>query len=363
MAYLDRDLCGRSVDLPKLTGQEVPEQMSNRAAKFRLNIEDLSDYALSTNPDKGFLEDTDGNFLALPRGELLNGRMEIVTPRQGLAMLIFDLRVTQETELTVLSDQSAVGFVMSLCGNSRRTVTGESRAVAPIAVDPGKLLAGRCLAGPSLFEMKEASRHRFVKVQCNGSFLRLLQEEYQLTPDSLLENVLGPSGFPRAIVRDTLSPVLRYLAHQVIECSLVGPSRRLFLEAKALEMVAHAISEGSQTGRIANSGYDDLTKERLLEARSILKSEFADPPSIEALARRCGLNEFKLKRGFKDVFSFTVFGYVRQLRMERARTLLESGNFNVTEAALEAGYSSLGHFASRFKRHFGVLPKDYSRRS
>jgi AraC-like DNA-binding protein len=336
--------------------------MKNRASKFRLNINDLSDYARNTNPDDGFREDCQGSFLALPRGERLNGRMEIITPRRGLAMLIFDLYVNQETELTVLSDQSAVGFVTSLSGNSRRIVTGEFRPVEPIAVDPGKMLAGRCLAGPSLLEMQETSRHRFVKVQCNGPFLSSLRNEYQSASGSRLAQVLGPNPVPAAIVRDTLSPALGFLAHQVIRCPLVGASRRFFLEAKALEMVALAISEGFPTERLANSGYDDLTQERLLEARSILESEFADPPSIKALARRCGLNEFKLKRGFRELFSTTVFGYVRKLRMERARMLLEAGNLNVTEAALEAGYSSLGHFAARFKKHYGVLPKEYGSR-
>jgi AraC-like DNA-binding protein len=71
------------------------------------------------------------------------------------------------------------------------------------------------------------------------------------------------------------------------------------------------------------------------------------------------LNDFKLKSGFRETFGTTVFGYVRKLRMDKARSLLEIGDLNVTEAALEAGYCSLGHFAAAFKKRFGTLPGQY----
>jgi len=133
-------------------------------------------------------------------------------------------------------------------------------------------------------------------------------------------------------------------------------ARRLLLEGKVLEILAHQveivadIAPGSRM--IPNSG--DL--ECLQKARSILEDEFSNPPSLFGLARRVGLNDFKLKRGFKEIFGTTVFGYVRKLRMDKARAFLESGDLNVTEAALEAGYSSLGHFAAAFKKCFGILP-------
>ena len=100
--------------------------------------------------------------------------------------------------------------------------------------------------------------------------------------------------------------------------------------------------------------------ERLQEARGILEVEFVDPPGLFELARRVGLNDFKLKRGFKEAFGTTVFGYVRRLRMDKAKSLLENGDLNVTEAALEAGYSLLGHFAASFKKRFGILPSQIS---
>lgn len=73
-----------------------------------------------------------------------------------------------------------------------------------------------------------------------------------------------------------------------------------------------------------------------------------------------GLNEFTLKQGFRQVFGTTAFGWLHHHRMERVKELLETGHYNVTEAAREVGFSNRGHFAASFRKKFGVNPKAYS---
>ena len=55
----------------------------------------------------------------------------------------------------------------------------------------------------------------------------------------------------------------------------------------------------------------------------------------------------------------TIPQYLRKLRMQRAAELLESGKYNVTEAALEVGYSSLSHFSQAFCQTMGCCPTLY----
>ena len=52
----------------------------------------------------------------------------------------------------------------------------------------------------------------------------------------------------------------------------------------------------------------------------------------------------------------TIPQYVRRLRMERAAELLLTGKHNVTEAAMEVGYSSLSHFSKAFCTTIGCCP-------
>ncbi len=55
----------------------------------------------------------------------------------------------------------------------------------------------------------------------------------------------------------------------------------------------------------------------------------------------------------------TIPQYLRKLRMERAAELLRGGKHNVTEAALEVGYSSLSHFSQAFCQIMGCCPGLY----
>jgi AraC-like DNA-binding protein len=98
--------------------------------------------------------------------------------------------------------------------------------------------------------------------------------------------------------------------------------------------------------------------ERLLQARDILAEEFQEPPSLIQLAHRVGMNDFKLKKGFRKAFGTTAYEYVRGVRMDKARALLESGDLSVGETAVTVGYTCFGHFSAAFKKRFGILPRD-----
>lgn len=133
-----------------------------------------------------------------------------------------------------------------------------------------------------------------------------------------------------------------------------GAARTLFLESCALGLLAAQIDAAAHPYIPAR----DLAERRQMEqARTCLDHHLDDPPSIIALARIVGVNDFKLKRSFKSAFGTTVFGYVRQRRMERAATHLHEGR-SVAASAEAAGYICPRCFADAFRRHFGILPSE-----
>ena len=91
-------------------------------------------------------------------------------------------------------------------------------------------------------------------------------------------------------------------------------------------------------------------------------AEFADPPTIEALARRVGLNRTKLQGGFKETFGATVFDFCQGRRMERAKDLLREGGMTIAEIAESVGYEHPTNFTAAFRRRFNAAPKDFRRR-
>ncbi len=100
----------------------------------------------------------------------------------------------------------------------------------------------------------------------------------------------------------------------------------------------------------------EYDKERIVFARDYLLTHMDSPPTLIQLAAIAGLNEFKLKRGFKELFNQTVFGYLADVRLEMASRALREKKKTVTRIAFELGYASLQHFSNSFKKKYGISP-------
>ncbi|MBD2769884.1 helix-turn-helix transcriptional regulator [Hymenobacter sp. BT664] len=153
-----------------------------------------------------------------------------------------------------------------------------------------------------------------------------------------------------------LNLALHTAIREVLNCRFAGPLKKLFLYSKALEILvlqADAFEQAQAPRRYARTDYD---QERLLFARDYLIQHLALPPSLPELARVAGLNEFKLKKGFKELFGQTVFGYLSDYRLADAKAQLQNRQKTASELAFELGYSSVQHFSAAFKKKFGLSP-------
>ncbi len=99
--------------------------------------------------------------------------------------------------------------------------------------------------------------------------------------------------------------------------------------------------------------------ERVRRARSLMLESIEDPPSLVELAHTVGLNEFKLKAGFRQAFGTTVGSELQRARLEAARRILTESTMNIAAAAVRVGYSNPGDFSAVFKRRFGLTPSNY----
>ncbi|MEM7796842.1 MAG: AraC family transcriptional regulator [Cyanobacteria bacterium P01_C01_bin.118] len=147
--------------------------------------------------------------------------------------------------------------------------------------------------------------------------------------------------------------------HQIWGCPYQGLMKRLYLESKVLELIAWQLDTPEQKPALKQLKGADL--DCIYQAQEIIKNNLADPPSLMALARQVGLNDYKLKLGFRQVIGTTVFGYLHQCRMEQARYLLATKDITVTEVVRAVGYSNRGHFAAAFKRRYGVTPREFGK--
>lgn len=133
--------------------------------------------------------------------------------------------------------------------------------------------------------------------------------------------------------------------------------KRLMLEAGIVELLLKQ-QQPVETKMLPS--FSNADKARLLEAKNIVEQNLKHPCSLIELSRKTGLNDFKLKRGFKALFGNTVFGYLAGLRMNLAYKLLREGN-SVNEVAEAVGYKNAHHFTAAFKKHFDMLPSKVSK--
>ncbi|WP_052414720.1 AraC family transcriptional regulator [Paenibacillus sp. FSL R5-0345] len=158
-----------------------------------------------------------------------------------------------------------------------------------------------------------------------------------------------------------ITPSIRLILSQIADCSYGQGMRELYLEGKMLELMAVYLNESLyEAERIPGSvklSKDDMESLRL--AKEILQRDYLHPPTLAGLSRIICLNEFKLKKGFKEMFGYTVHAYVIEQRMQRAQQLLEQGNMTVSEAASRVGYGNVSHFSAAFRKKFGVRPGEY----
>lgn len=156
----------------------------------------------------------------------------------------------------------------------------------------------------------------------------------------------------------TTTPVMQAVLHQILNCPYHNLIRRVYLQAKALELVTLWLDQELSYRRTFRPSIKLRPDEvdRIQYAKTILIRNLDNPPTLLELARHIGINDRKLKQGFRQIFGTTVFGYLHNHRMEQAKHLLLEQNLTVAQVAHAVGYSHLGHFAAAFKKKFGMNP-------
>jgi AraC-like DNA-binding protein len=195
------------------------------------------------------------------------------------------------------------------------------------------------------------TRDFFIELARQGSpGLMHFAEIIQSDKAALLSQQNLPISFP-------MHQCIRDIMHGGFE----GGLKLLFLQSKCIELLTlqaqmyEDIAKRSSTGQLFTniSSHD---KESIMYAREYLLQNALQPPSLTELARIAGINEFKLKQGFKQVFNNTVFGYLSDFKLNEARDLLLQGDTTIKEVSDNLGYSSVQHFSNAFRKKFGMPP-------
>ncbi|MEH2290108.1 AraC family transcriptional regulator [Nostoc sp.] len=201
-------------------------------------------------------------------------------------------------------------------------------------------------------------------IQTDLERLRLFGMTWDNAPPLLRLLIEGKSAksFHQTLNRSTSA--MQQALQQILNCPYEGSFKRMYLESKVLELLVLQFHQLLKKQKPSSSTltFRSIDVERLHLAKAILQRELEHPPSLLDLARLVGLNDFKLKQGFRHLFGTTVFGYLQTCRMERARQLLNGDReLSIAEVAHHVGYASPSQFCHAFKRYIGMTPSNYRR--
>lgn len=319
--------------------------------------------ALKHSPDVSRLAEHEG------RG-LLGASVE-VAPEEGAGHWSFfninnDIFVVvsdftyQDARTETIEGEGLLEFHIKLSGHLN--LSGQRTEL--VEVDGPTLLVWSQPEGVEADEWMEPNLpEKSVTIYCRASYLR--------------ENLVGDSiQMPKALKQfvssdaESISHCQFPITPAILQCAtdlansdemFDGPYWLIYVEAKALELLAVILTAFDKLSIKVEGTYRPQELEIFDQAKAIIETEFHPVPTIRRMARRLGINETKLKSGFKAVFGMTIFEYRNKVRMNLAKELLDSGEVQVGVVAEKVGYQHQTTFTTVFKTYFGLNPKDYKK--
>ncbi len=108
--------------------------------------------------------------------------------------------------------------------------------------------------------------------------------------------------------------------------------------------------------RTTMNSYSFDTLQRTRKAMIHLTEDLSQRMTIEQLSRIALVNSHTLQGCFKYLYGKTIFEYVQELRIARAKELLRSTNLNLQQIAMLCGYREQSNFSFAFKKTEGLGP-------
>ena len=263
-----------------------------------------------------------------------------------------DLHFKYNTHIEVKENLiDKVGFYLTDHGRGGTPLFGDSRYS-----NSGTVTDGDCYLAfnPSLNETHqfEAQASKAFYLEVTAEYFASLLDEHDTFTGSLKEKMQKREFFD---MKARLTSAHHNVVHNLFNCPLQGSLGNLMLEGCFQQFVALQLDQFVQPSPVRES-LSRRDRELMHAVKDYLIATFQDNHSLLALSRQFGVNPNKLKKSFKALFGVPVIEYLYGLKMQHARKLLYDQRMNVSEVSAIVGYKNANHFATAFKRKFGVNP-------
>jgi AraC family transcriptional regulator, transcriptional activator of the genes for pyochelin and ferripyochelin receptors len=317
---------------------------------------------VNDNDDKVLTEFSMERVLEMPRGVVQNYRSPLKDRKGKINIVVTDtmgivdgtMVADKHTQsLTHYNDRPFVEMNFMLEGNIRQNYEGILRQhhyrkgynnilFSPYSTESNELMT--------------AGLHRMFTIHVLPERMAELFACYLPDLQPFAEKIIKEEAFVLHAPANSIDNKLRYLFDTFWECPALPALGKLYFESKMLELLCRQCELLIKPAAI-QTGITKTELEKLYHAKDILINNLYAPPSLQQLSASCGLNEFRLKKYFKEVFHQSVYNFVCEERLRRARQMIFEGEKNISSIAYELGYAHPQHFHRAFKKQFGVTPK------
>ncbi|NDV26798.1 helix-turn-helix transcriptional regulator [Desulfovibrio sp. JC010] len=279
--------------------------------------------------------------------------------RAGLRVSAFEAMLAKRFSFSYQKKNSYIDFGFFLEGSIVNNMCETS--LGPLRVDnvagSGGLGYFREMAG--VVESAALGRTRIIHLHISPELLHeLLYMDMDVIHEDLrgaLESRVGGEFF----LHHTMDPVVQAAANELFYGLVGGKCSRIYLEGKALELIGLQVMKLENSERVRSSGLSLSELEQIRAIHEEVKEKFDCPPSMAELADSHMMSAGKIQAGFQELYGMTVFAFLKEYKLRKARMFFENGDMNVSEVAWALGYTNLSHFSAAFKKRYGVLPKKF----
>lgn len=166
---------------------------------------------------------------------------------------------------------------------------------------------------------------------------------------------------PNASYFGGLRPRTAEQVRLLIENTKPGGVGRLLTEAAILNILASQLDHYRRQD--AGEGSIPLTQKEIQRVLGLglgedIVAHLDRRYTVKGLSRKARMNTKKLQAGFQHLYGCSVSNFIRDARLERARELIQSQGYNVSEAVYAVGLSSRSYFSKAFTARYGMRPSE-----
>jgi AraC-like DNA-binding protein len=321
------------------------------AKQYKMNSLTPNGYSVCDGFNRAYNDGCGEYSYYIPK-ELGDGYLKQLSSYSNARIVEFDMRLARQIELSGVSRMPHMDMLFCLGDDVHWELPETGKKI--------EMLSSESYIGTSQETMKRCA----YPAECDIHLLeiKIPLKEMEDTIDKIRESCNLHCGSSEKIWsrKFKITPSIRIILQQMIKCSYPASLKQMYMEGKLLELIAVYLNEAiyqtqEGTNRVSLSSEDVKS---IYEAKDILDGNITQKLPLSLLSKRVCLNEFKLKKGFKELFGVPVYTYVLDKRLELSRDLLEKKLY-VSDVANIVGYGNMSHFAAAFRKKYGVNPSDY----